>query len=222
MIQRRRTAWVGIAAAVLAGEQLAWFILHPITALGSVMLGLVVLLAWLLLGGSRVAWVLAVFVAAGQLIAPFTFDASIWFAALAVIVLTCLFVPSSRVFVWAGKQQRPRDLGSARQVAQRIYDKFLSAVYRLLVRVVQVPWLRGKGTLLLVLGVLIARPLVGSFYDFHHGSAQGNILVDVLWRVVWIGYSLAELAAIVLVLMAAYRYVNKMMGNFKASRAQAK
>jgi hypothetical protein len=205
-----RTAWLRIAAAVLVGQQLAWFLLRPITVLGSVSLGLVVLLACLLLLGSRVAWVLAGFLAVSQLTAPFTLGEPIWFAALAAVVLAGLLAPSSWAFIWTERKRRASGL-SWRKKSDRMYGRLLALADSTLRRLP--PWIsRGKLIVLLVVGVLIARPLVGALYDFHHGSARGNLLIDVVWRVVWIGYSLAELAAIVLVVMTAYRYLTRRIG----------
>jgi hypothetical protein len=212
-----QTAWLRIAAAVLIGEQLAWFVLHPITALGSVFLGLVVLLVWQLLLGSRIAWVIAAFLAVGQLTAPLTLGGSVWSAALAALVLTCLLIPSSRAFVWAEKLQMSRDSNSPRSAVQRIYRRLLALVYRWVPRLVKS--FHGKFTLLLVACVLVLRPLVGALEDFHHGSGHGSVLVDVLSGAVSLCYSLAELAAIVLVAMAAYHYLKKRYGGGKSVSA---
>lgn len=222
MTDTARPAWLSTAAAVLAGGQFAWFILHPITVLGGVSLGVVVFLAGLLLRGSRVAWVLAILVAVSQLTTLFTLDESVWFAAPGAITLVCLLVPSSRAFVWGGKQQGARNVNSSGSVTQRMYDKFLSVVYSLLERMpaVERP-IRGKYIILLIIGLLIAAPLVGALDNFHHGSARGSVFIDILWRVVWIVFSLAQLAAIVLVVIAGSRFLSK-RGGTRSSGAQVK
>lgn len=67
----------------------------------------------------------------------------------------------------------------------------------------------GKWIGILVLAVVILVPLVGVLYDFHHGSGSDSLLVDITWRVVWIGYTIVRLALIVLLVMAAYRLVKR-------------
>jgi hypothetical protein len=222
MPQTARPAWLSTAAAVLAGGQFAWFVLHPITVLGAISLGVVVLLAWLLLRGSRVAWVLAILVAASQLTTLLTLGESVWFAAPGAATLLCLLVPSSRAFVWEGKQRETRNVNSSGSVTQRMYDKFLSVVYGLLERApaIERP-IRGKYIILLIIGLLIAAPLVGALDNFHHGSARGNVLIDILWRVVWISFSLAQLAAIILIVIAGARFISN-RGDVKSSSAQVK
>jgi drug/metabolite transporter (DMT)-like permease len=88
-----------VAAAVMLGGQLAWFITHPSISGAAVLLA-VGILAWLLLRGSRIAWVLAVFSGAVQTVGPLAFGQPIWFAASGMILLVCLLHPSSRAIVW--------------------------------------------------------------------------------------------------------------------------
>ncbi|HKB50386.1 MAG TPA: hypothetical protein VKC63_03025 [Solirubrobacterales bacterium] len=216
---RTTPAWLWIAAAAMVAQDLAAFIVSPITALSAGLLCVTVLLAWLLLRGSRVAWVLSVFSAAAQLAAPLTLNQPLWLAGPAVIFLACLLVPSSRAFVWGERQQQAS--GSWRSATQRMHDRLLALAYGLVARVpgfggrsakeIEVADRPNRGKLIALLAVCVALlyPLIGAFYDFHHGSGQGSVVVDVLWRVVWVGYSFARLALIVLLAMAAYRYVTK-------------
>lgn len=218
----RRPVWLPIAAAVLVGGQFAWFVIHSINVLGVVSLGVLALLAWQLILGSRVAWVFGALVAASQLTTPLTLGESVWFAAPGVVTLICLLAPSSRAFVWGGKQRESRVVSSSGSVTQRLYDKFLSVVYGLLERAPSVDrFIRGKYILFLVIGLLIAAPLVGVLDKYHHGSAQGNVLIDILWRVVWISFSLAQLAALILIVVAGARFLSS-RGSAKSSGAQIK
>jgi hypothetical protein len=93
-----------VAATVMVCGQLAWFITHPSMS-GTAVLLVVGILAWLLLRGSRVVWVLAVVSGATQLVGPLAFGQPVWFAASGAILLVCLLHPSSRALVWA---ERPR------------------------------------------------------------------------------------------------------------------
>jgi hypothetical protein len=63
--------------------------------LGAVALGASILVAWFLLRGSRVAWVIAVFSAAAQLAAPVAMSQPVWFGVAGAILLACLLVPTS-------------------------------------------------------------------------------------------------------------------------------
>jgi hypothetical protein len=99
-IQRTPT-WLRIAAAMMAAEHLALFISPPVNALSGVSLVGALLVAWFLLRGSRVAWVLAIFWAASDLLAPFMTSEPVWLAGTAAIVLACLLTPPARGFVWA-------------------------------------------------------------------------------------------------------------------------
>jgi hypothetical protein len=217
----RTPVWLRIAAAAMVAQDLTAFILYPITALSAVLLGVTVLLAWLLLRGSRVAWMLSVFSAATQLIAPLTMNQPIWFAGVAAVLLACLLAPPSRAFVW---ERQERTGGSWRSTAQQMYGKFLTFIYGLIARV---PWpgegsaneegtvdRPGHGKLigLLVICVVILVPLDNALHNFHQGSGSGSVIVDVLWRVVSVGDGLAQLALIALLVMAAYRYVTRRYG----------
>jgi hypothetical protein len=206
----------------MVGQDLVAFILFPITALSAVSVGITVLLAWFLLRGSRVAWVLAVLLAAAQLAGPLTQNQPMWVAGIAAIFLACLLAPPLRAFVWTEGQRRARASGLWLSATQRLYDRLMARVYGWVARVSEpggrpakeneaADKPRGKLIVLLVVCVLILDPLVGMLYDFHHGSRRGSVIVDVLWRVVWIGYTFVRLALIVLLAMAAYRYLNRMV-----------
>jgi hypothetical protein len=97
---QRAPVWIQIAAAVTAAEHLALFVSPPVTALSGVSLVGGLLVAWFLLRGSKVAWAVAVFWAASDLLAPFTMNQPIWLAGTAAIVLICLLAPPARGFVW--------------------------------------------------------------------------------------------------------------------------
>jgi hypothetical protein len=222
MTRTTRPVWLLIAAAVLVGEQFTWLVIHSINVLGVASLGVLVLLVWQLILGSRVAWVLGILVAASQLTTPLTLEESVWFAAPGAVTLICLLAPSSRAFVWRGKHRGSRAVDSSGSVVQRLYDKFLSVTYGLLERAPSVDrFVRGKYILFLVIGLLIAAPLVGVLDNFHHGSARGNIPIDILWRVVWISFSLAQLAALILIVVAGTRFLSN-RGSVKSSGAQIK
>jgi hypothetical protein len=228
----RTPTWLRIAAAVIVAQDVVALLVSSITGVGVAWVAVGVLLAWFLLRGSRVAWVFAVFSAAAQLSAPLTLNGPVWLAVTAMIVLACLLAPSSRSFVWADGQ-RPAS-GPWRSAAQRIYRRFLALAYNLAVRV---PLLgggpanekegvprpsRGKLILTLALSVVVLYPLVGALSNFHDGSARGSIIVDVLWRVVWIGFTFLRLALIILLVAAASHYASKVTQGRKSSTARSK
>ena len=166
----RTPVWIRIAAAVMVGEGLGWLVLHPTIALGAVSLGVVVLLAWFLLRGSRVAWVLAVFWAATQLAAPFTMNQPVWLVGTAAIVLACLLAPPSYTFIWT--ERRSRAKVPWRSDAQRSYGRILDLAFDSAARVARL----GRGKLIGVLAVcvLILVPLDGALYNLHHGSGDAT------------------------------------------------
>lgn len=67
----------------------------------------------------------------------------------------------------------------------------------------------GKRIALFTVAIVLLYPLVGILYDFHHGSASGNLAVNVLWAVLWIGFTVIRLIFIVLLVKTAYRYLMK-------------
>src|SRR5690242_15809367 len=56
--------------------------------------------------------------------------------------------------------------------------------------------------------VLILFFLMGAASLWHHGSGRDSIIVSVLARILWILYSIAQLAFLILIFIAAYDYVN--------------
>lgn len=201
--------WLRIAAAVVVGETLVRLIADPSAPFRVAAVGVAVLLAWLLLRGSRVAWVLVAFGSAAQFATSFTMDQPMWFGGFAAVVLICLLAPSSRRFVWTDRDRQAG--GPLRPAAQRSYSRLLVLPYNVESRVVE------KGTALvnrkviarLAVWVALLILLAGALSVWHDGSGRDNVIVFVLWKVTWIWLTLAQVALIALLAMAAYNYVIK-------------
>lgn len=203
----RAPLWLRAATTVVVVESIAQFVFFPAAVLGAVTLSASILVAYFLLRGSRVAWVIIVFSATAQVAAPVATSQPVWYGVAGAILLACLLVPTSRRYVWA---ERPRQ---RRPTGQRAYARLIDSAYTLVGR------LPGMGTalrddvaakfpsprglvLLLIVWILVFLPLVGALNNLRHGSAQGNELVDVLWHVLWIVWNLVLFSLIALLVIA--------------------
>jgi hypothetical protein len=213
----RIPTWLRVAAVAIVGQDVAALLTSPITGVSIAWLLIGVFLAWFLLRGSRVAWVLAALSAAAQISAPLTLNGSAWLAVTAIIVLACLLAPSSRNAVWSERQWPVSDL---RDSEWAVFGWLAHQADKLATRGAT----PGRGKVLLVLALCIAvlYPLVGALSNFHEGSAHGSVIVDVLWRVVWIGFSLLELALILLLIATVSRYGSRLTRGRKSSAARSK
>lgn len=45
----------------------------------------------------------------------------------------------------------------------------------------------------------------GAVLEWHHGSAQGNVAVDILWRVTWVIYQVLKVTLVIVGGMWIYR-----------------
>jgi hypothetical protein len=68
---------------------------------------------------------------------------------------------------------------------------------------------RGKLIVVLAISVAIILPLVGILSDYHHGDGRDSLVIDIVWRVVWISTICLQLALVVLVVQAVWRWVTK-------------
>ena len=65
-----------------------------------------------------------------------------------------------------------------------------------------------RGRILWLIAVMAVLVLaVGAVHEWHTSSGRGSPLVDVLWRVLWIGYTIAKLALLGMLVVAGVRYV---------------
>lgn len=62
------------------------------------------------------------------------------------------------------------------------------------------------------IGVGILFLLVGATYQWHHGAGQDSIVVGVLWRIVWITYTVAKLALVGLLALALSQFLRQRRG----------
>lgn len=56
--------------------------------------------------------------------------------------------------------------------------------------------------------VVISFFLVGFIWQWHTGSGQGVLMVDILWHVVWVVHTLANFALIALLLKLGYDWLS--------------
>ncbi len=71
---------------------------------------------------------------------------------------------------------------------------------------------RGKLIAGLAIGIVVLYPLIGLFYKFHHGSASGNVYIDILWHVTWLFFCLAQFSLVVLLVIEARRHFGSRSG----------
>jgi hypothetical protein len=68
----------------------------------------------------------------------------------------------------------------------------------------ELPFVNARVIWRLIIAFLILVPAVGRLSDYREG--HGSLFIDVVWRVVWISYNLLQVAIVVLLLLAIYRY----------------
>lgn len=129
---RRPPGWLAAAALVLVSQTLVSFALDPsLTKAASI--AVAVLFASLMLWGSRIAWVVALTSAGGQIASSAISTESYWALAAGVVVFICLLVPHSLRFIWT---QRPYPRAGRLQLAVKgPYGRVKASAYGLLARV---------------------------------------------------------------------------------------
>jgi hypothetical protein len=70
----------------------------------------------------------------------------------------------------------------------------------------ELPFVNARVIWRLIVAFLILVPVVGRFSDYREGAGHGKLLIEVVWRLVWISYNLLQVAIVALLLLAIYRY----------------
>jgi uncharacterized membrane protein len=68
-----------------------------------------------------------------------------------------------------------------------------------------------NGWLIFYLALVVAVLLIVAsvIYAWHHGSGQGNVLVDVVWRITWVTFSVLKVTLIVLLVIWGARWFGR-------------
>jgi hypothetical protein len=215
-----------VAAAAMAGAQLLAFALSTITALAAASV-LVTCLVAFFVGStrSRITWLLALMWASGQIVGSVLLNERLWLILPAGVVFVCLTRSSSRQFIWSsarpgvlivqpGAQQR----GRALYVCYGTFTTYVHRASSLCHTMVRDTRNLGRLIGLIVVSLIVLYPLVGVVYNFQHGSGRGSVLVDILWHVVWLCYAVAQVALVIVVILAVYRYTSDRRRRVNASR----
>jgi hypothetical protein len=210
---RNPPVWLVAVALIVIGQDLLFVLLHSPSVLRLASVAVVAVLSWWLLRGSRVAWILICVSAAAEVVSPLTLDGPVWEALVGLTLLACLCVPSSWSFVWSDRDKKkpdattnsqPQDtrsggrplffrLASIQYSARRLIDSTAGKV----AESKRLRWSLGGCCVLLV-------AVVQGVYTIHTGVGHDSVIVDVLWRVVWLTFNGALLAIIILLLMARH------------------
>lgn len=215
----RAPVWLWVAAATLVGVELVGVLTGSPTTLTVASFAIITLLAWFLLRGSRVVWLLAVGATAAELLLSLIVQEPLWLAGIAVVRLTCLLVPSSWAFVWSAQRHTATDpsaeaydaLSPQRDLPLRRPTLSLLAKLEEAVSVgeelVKENAYDNKVLGWLVVGVVTLMLGTGGLYALDEHIGHDSIAIDVLWSVLSAGYKLGLLALLALVALRAHRYV---------------
>jgi hypothetical protein len=217
-----------VAAVAMAVTQLLAFVLSPISWFAAASVSATLLVAYFVWSTrSRIAWILALIWAFGQIVGSIMLDERLWLILPAGITLVCLTLLSSRLFIWSSA--RPGfsffRSGTQRRQGDAPFDffwRFIAYMHsvagssRTLMRDT-----RKLGRLigLVVASLIVLYPLVGVVYNLQHGSGRGSIWVNILWHVVWLCYAVAQIVLVIAVILAVYRYISDRRRRFNANRS---
>lgn len=175
------------------------------TAAGGFTVLIAILLAWLLLRGSKVAWVVAVASGAADLVFSIAGEGPSWGMLIDVLVLIGLAMPSSVCYFWGRQSKNSRTAATLPSALGRIR----AFAYRLLARAAgwkgsrnQAPRFRLLAWRLGVASLLLLGP-VGLTYGLTQESPHDRALAIVA-SVVWMCWALATVACLVVVALALW------------------
>jgi hypothetical protein len=71
-----------------------------------------------------------------------------------------------------------------------------------------------NGYLIFYLAVTVAAFMIlgGAILEWHRGAAQGNVFVDILWRLTWIMFQVMKVTLIILLVIWVYRWFGRRGG----------
>lgn len=170
-------------------------------------------LAWFMVGGSRIAWCIALLDALGRLGEALIVREGYWELAVYGAIVCGLSVPTSFRFVWRGHWERPtqvkpgRVLHRSQEVIYLVFDYFVSWE-RGMKR--EGPWdAEGYRSMLGRIGLftLFSLPLVVATYKWDQNSVSpvASVLADVAWT----SYAIFQVTFIVLCGIGLYRYLTR-------------
>jgi hypothetical protein len=204
---RQSPVWLRIAAATIVVTGVLRLALLPVNALSVALAAVAVIFIWLLLRGNRIVWLILLGEAVLQLLFV-PFEGPAWMAVTAAIILFCLITPQSRRFVWWKRPWLPRNrIGST---ALRAYTWLEARAHYLSAKVTRdesLPLVNGKLIWRLLGAVVLLLPLEGYLSGRRQDEGHSGSFIDVLYRMVSIFSGILELVLLVLVTVAACRYV---------------
>jgi hypothetical protein len=219
-----RPPWIGIAVAVFMAQAGAAVFSRPI-GIGVGAIGISLILGLLLLRANRLAWVIVVVGAGGQLIEGILSGPNILMAAFGCVVLGCVLAPASVRYIWIDRSQG----GASRLLLRKnlSWSRLVAPAYGTWAKLAG--WEVGEGPSPVPIRsyrVLLWRlgcACVGLFivfviaYNVKHGVAQGSMIADVIARVSRIAYVLVQMLFFIVVLVAISRRASS-----SANRARVK
>jgi hypothetical protein len=178
---------------------------HPRPAdLGS--LALAAGFALLLLFGSRIVWVLLVLGLVLQLLAPMFTEEPAWRALTSLVVLAGLVSPGAREFMYENQRKVPLELSAA---SLALVGRIQALTFQLRARIAEreaLPNVSGRMIGLLILVFFLSVPLIGVFADFREGNGDGPLIVQVIWRILWVAFNILQILIVSLLIVAAYNH----------------
>jgi len=195
-----------LAACILAVSNLAVFVLSP-SPLGGVALLLALLLAWLLVLGSRIGWTLALLGSVLGLITWASDSGGNLGVLTATFTIVCLLAPSSLRYTW---REIGIDSWSAKASLQctLLSRRLNQTAYGLLARVAgwsgsEDRWRRSYDLLAGRLGGLALVLLFPLTLTYRWEQASHSSIADGLARLIWLSWAIAVVAFLVALTLAA-------------------
>jgi hypothetical protein len=200
-----RPPWpLWIAAGVVVAEAV---VLTSVSAaalpqeLGAICITL--LLACLLIRGSRIAWLLLVAGSASLLVGPWLLGQPIYTFFSGVVILMCILTQSAIRYTWGGVSTS-EGLERVEQLGWNILTLNPRSIVRVAVthrhRLHQVLFYLG-------FGVLLATPVVIRVRSYHEGLGPGVQPGDIIWGALAASYLLAKVLFVLCALFAVVAYL---------------
>jgi hypothetical protein len=202
-IRNSALVWLFIAVAGMVGESLVHLAMAP-TLLGAVAAALAVLISWLLIRGSRIAWVIACLATCGQLVTLMMQGDFNLLMIVSTVILICLVTPPVIRDAWTDRDTR-RSSATGTPAA---FNTVKQVVPDSLTRVAfwSMNALGGNaGEAALRLGVaVVLLPVPLTFIDNEAHGAVMRVFVGILWTC----WALVIAAFVGALLLAGARYMS--------------
>lgn len=216
-----------LAALLITAEAFVRTLERGPTVLGTLALILAVFLAYFLIHRSRIAWLVALAAALGQII---TLGAEVkvtWFLCSALIVLGCLLAPSTLAAIWRNAERSRRwalsdNLADLREAEfqglgslARGFQTLQVGFERLVLRAGGL----GRLIVVLLLVILLLAPVVGVLADVDADAGNGNVPLGILWSFVWFLYTVLRIGFFVLLIAWVHQLVLRQRASSPRSKA---